>query len=717
MFFLVLIFSLLADVRPDSRSTSFYFTAEPENDWVKAGGSISLSCDVSSDVDTVYEWRLHTDFYDTESLLLPETSSVLEYGPWSLDMSGLYVSCTADVLGTKVNSRYALIRVTTMEAELTELPVDTTAAAGQDWVRLACGAPAGEPAPYITWQKDSVDYDEANSFVDPLGGLNIINVEASDAGSYTCTANSFEDHAPIVSPPAILTIEGAVSTVDLPTSMDVSFAAARYKITAHQGDPVRVLCGYLGTPTPVFNLGNGTTGDSYASGAKYTVGQHGTWMDIASVEEIGAVECEGSNAGGVQTLNIVMNLVKRVEVYGGKDVDIIERESTVLVCHVSGTVGTYQYSWYKNGVLIEGEIKALLEFVSTPREESGMYQCFVTSSTGKEHTTFALNVQGITTVPVKVTVAGRDPYGLIGAEHAISCVGQGNPVPSVAWYKKEGNSETAISLSNVLFKETFTEMLAVLRFDVITAEDDGSVYMCKASNQDINGPETYDASMEYVLAVVEPIAPIASLPARSMGVKGKPFSLICTAIGSPAPSFSWLKDGVLVAGATSDTLTINKLSSSDEGEYTCTAESQISSSSATSTVIPTSALSGGQVFLVLIIVAVLLLFIAVGALIVIRRNELERRAAEITARDELYSEKEKRDELPVAAYPYIKETPLPNGLEGQDNMGFDVEGGDLVLANGGADLEGVRGETPLRSVLATRSSSGSGIGSRPITPA
>ena len=38
-----------------------------------------------------------------------------------------------------------------------------------------------------------------------------------------------------------------------------------------------------------------------------------------------------------------------------------------------------------------------------------------------------------------------------------------------------------------------------------------------------------------------------------------------------------------------------------------------------------------QVFLVLVIVAVLLLFITVAGLIVIRRNELERRAAEAAA--------------------------------------------------------------------------------------
>ena len=76
---------------------------------------------------------------------------------------------------------------------------------------------------------------------------------------------------------------------------------------------------------------------------------------------------------------------------------------------------------------------------------------------------------------------------------------------------------------------------------------------------------------------------------------GQPFSLICTSEGSPAPSFSWYKDGAPVAGATTDTLSIAKLAGSDGGVYECVAQNQITASSALSKVVPTSALSGGQV--------------------------------------------------------------------------------------------------------------------------
>lgn len=226
MLLLVLVISLSSFVMGARDDTSFYLVTEPSDSFVVRGGSVSLSCDVSSDTDhTVYEWRLHSGYYD-DGVLLEESGGVLEYRPSDMDQH-VYVSCTADVLGSRINSRYALVRISTMGTQLTELPADVTVPSGRDHVRLACGAPEGVPKPYITWQRDGAEYDEANSFVDPLGGLNIINVAAADAGVYTCTANSFADHAPITSPPAVLTVEGVEAITNIPTAYDVSFAEAR----------------------------------------------------------------------------------------------------------------------------------------------------------------------------------------------------------------------------------------------------------------------------------------------------------------------------------------------------------------------------------------------------------------------------------------------------------------------------------------------------------
>ena len=118
---------------------------------------------------------------------------------------------------------------------------------------------------------------------------------------------------------------------------------------------MRVLCGYLGTPTPTFAIRNESNGASYSNNAGYTLGPHNTWMDIASVEVSGAVECQGSNKGGMQSLNIVMDLVRRSEVYGGKDVVIVEGESVTLEVTTSDPSEARSFVWYKNGEIISGK--------------------------------------------------------------------------------------------------------------------------------------------------------------------------------------------------------------------------------------------------------------------------------------------------------------------------------------------------------------------------
>lgn len=50
-----------------------------------------------------------------------------------------------------------------------------------------------------------------------------------------------------------------------------------------------------------------------------------------------------------------------------------------------------------------------------------------------------------------------------------------------------------------------------------------------------------------------------------------PVNLTCTAEGSPAPSYLWYKDGVLIAGETMEYLYIEETQPEDRGNYTCVA--------------------------------------------------------------------------------------------------------------------------------------------------
>ena len=58
---------------------------------------------------------------------------------------------------------------------------------------------------------------------------------------------------------------------------------------------------------------------------------------------------------------------------------------------------------------------------------------------------------------------------------------------------------------------------------------------------------------------------------------GQFYFISCAAIGSPAPTYTWWKDGEMIPGATNTTLYFNALTREDEGIYTCVATNLVHS--------------------------------------------------------------------------------------------------------------------------------------------
>ena len=420
---------------------------------------MTISCSTSTAVEKTWVWRLHSDIYDDVGMVLEGSSDTLVLGPATKEVDNTFVSCAADVFGTKLLSRYALVRVSHLEAEFLLEPTDITVQAGSDHVRLDCIPPRGNPEPYVTWTKNGDVVDAAHTFVDPLGGLNILNAKANDAGVYTCVANSLESDITATSRSATVFVTGSTSQVPLAVTYDVSFAKARYKIAARKGDSVRVLCGFLGNPTPSLTIK--ADSDILTNSGNVEVGPHGHWVIVHNIADISAFKCEGSNSQGSQTMNIPVELTGTLEVAGGVAVDILEGDELTLVC--SDSIGEPKYSWYKNGEKLVGEEAKYFQRLNPSRADSGMYQCFAVAahSNSKEQSSFAVTVAGLVPVPVKVTVNSAE-YGLVGNKLQLSCVGQGNPVPTVTWHKKDENSENAIRIEDVTYKQTFTQVLALL---------------------------------------------------------------------------------------------------------------------------------------------------------------------------------------------------------------------------------------------------------------
>jgi hypothetical protein len=79
------------------------------------------------------------------------------------------------------------------------------------------------------------------------------------------------------------------------------------------------------------------------------------------------------------------------------------------------------------------------------------------------------------------------------------------------------------------------------------------------------------------LAILKVMAPpvFTSQPVAVVTTIGKPVTLTAVASASPTPTYQWIKNGVVIVGATASTYTIPVSAQSDSGNYSCVATSTL----------------------------------------------------------------------------------------------------------------------------------------------
>jgi len=107
-------------------------------------------------------------------------------------------------------------------------------------------------------------------------------------------------------------------------------------------------------------------------------------------------------------------------------------------------------------------------------------------------------------------------------------------------------------------------------------KDDGADYTCTVTN-----PAGSDTSS----AITVRIVPYITAQSSSTGIaRGSEFSLSVTGEGSPSPTYQWYKNGNVISGETSSTLT-KYWTDSDAGTYTCVLTNAAGSTTSSSIVV------------------------------------------------------------------------------------------------------------------------------------
>ena len=199
------------------------------------------------------------------------------------------------------------------------------------------------------------------------------------------------------------------------------------------------------------------------------------------------------------------------------------QNSTVLLTCVAYGVPLPTLTWSKagnsvtngtvrNDMVVKGGVtfvRSVLQLCETTVADSGQYTCTADNEITIANANFHLTVEGIerphmhegrrkglrvimctclSTVPLPAEVVLLSKDTLVSARNTIllTCVGLGNPPPSLSWEREglttlQNNSRTTI-FERVIVKNGFMFTRSVLQICRVTAEGDTGSYNCTATN-------------------------------------------------------------------------------------------------------------------------------------------------------------------------------------------------------------------------------------------
>lgn len=216
------------------------------------------------------------------------------------------------------------------------------------------------------------------------------------------------------------------------------------------------------------------------------------------------------------------------------------------------------YQWRKNGANIAGATNTTLFLSPVAVADSAFYDAVATNGAG-----------AATSSPALLSVNQRS--------QTISF-----NVPTSALAAGSGLTLTASASSGLPITYTLVAGAARLTGNVLTGNGGAVVVRAAQSgNSTFAAAEPVERTITFVAGALS--AFIVSPPTDQTVTAGATAAFHATAIGTPAPTYQWQKDGTPLTGATDATLTVANTALADSGRYTVTATNSSGSSTAAAT--------------------------------------------------------------------------------------------------------------------------------------
>ncbi|NXK72500.1 HMCN2 protein, partial [Amazona guildingii] len=434
-------------------------------------------------------------------------------------------------------------------------------------ISLVCEA-LEYPSPNITWLKDEVPIRPSrNILLLPGGhGLQILNAQEEDAGTYSCVADN-----------------GAGEAVKN-YSVKVLGEHAVKEVKARVNSTVMLECETWAVPEPTIRWYKDK--ELLESDGHLQILSEGQVLQIkpASVSDSGHYTCVATNAVGEDDRDFIVHVQALEVFYREEDQDgevtehrqAVLNQPTALYCDTNA-IPPPQLTWYKDGeplspgpgvlMLLGGRV---LELLAVQEEDAGRYTCEAASAAGRGRLHYELEVL----IPPAIQRGADDSEvvrGVLSAMVTLECQARGSPPLHVSWLK----DGLPLRLSP---RVTLLSDGHVLRISKAQVSDAG-LYTCIASSR------AGVADRSFILQIrVPPVLESPDSSEEQMVAEGSDVTFTCDATGSPAPAVTWLKDGEplqwqSIRDPSSPRLSLTDVGPADAGVYSCLAANEVGEAS------------------------------------------------------------------------------------------------------------------------------------------
>ncbi|XP_072176576.1 hemicentin-1-like [Diadema setosum] len=551
-------FSLQVHVTPVIRNV------RQETITIQAGGSVTIDCEANGRPDVRILWKFgDIPISSQNSRYHVAANGSLQIREVQVIDRGVFTCIAKNMAGNDTRTVNLTVIV---PPSINEGPDNIVRTLGSS-VILPCET-AGIPFPDITWYKDGRLLNVSQGNYEQLfsGSLRIRSVSGQDSGSYRCVAVNQAGH------------DYRLVTLWVHTPPALEPDAPRNASSAVNQD-ILLPCNIGGSPKPQYRwLKNNR--ELEMSYGQFELMEDGSLM-IRNVEAMdrGSYTCEATNVAGVLSKDIRLEVSVAPRIPGSlttTDYPVDVYDTIELQCRVSDAYPPPIITWFRGNERLSGQEEGVsirndgttLQIGSIDIAKAGEYFCIAANEAGTDSRRWNIDVQ----VAPQIFIGDNQYVTTIqNKDVVLMCIAEGNPPPVITWEKE--NKELDLSSDHYHIRDDGAL--------VITSPQhtDSGGYTCVATN-------IIDSDREDIhLQVLVP--PRVSTEREVMTIRRyQSVTLQCEAIAFPAPTITWLKDGVRVSTRPGVTirngggdLHLNSTREGDSGIYTCVASNDVGTQS------------------------------------------------------------------------------------------------------------------------------------------